>query len=374
MCKSRLQFTKGFVIDALIGITTDNASTFLLNFEETVGDVNTEANDHCDDVDKFVRRGRSRSVRKRPEIVCTRVTRSQRRRLDHDDPQNVYSKSDNNDNGHGFNDNKDYGYDANVNSCVWDDTNDNNAFGDDANDNSGFGDDANDNSGFCDDANDNNGFGDDANDNSGFCDDANDNSGFCDDTNDNNGFCDDANDNNGSYDDFNDNSGFCDDANDNNDDGDGAYHSSGNYYGEECGINNVKSDQDCQEDVLNAVVDDNAISSVDEKVKQDHIILACVKLENLDDSGQFALADQSQPDDTAPDDTAPDDTTPDDTAPDDTAPDVSGFDDGSSTWNQSSATNDTNTSGSQQVRDCEIFEIGVLDFLCLDFVLVRVRN
>ena len=87
LCKNGLQFSKGFSIDALIGITTDDASTFLVKLEETVShdDVcdNTEGekSDVCSNVD----RGSSRSLRKRPPGDDTGSSSSKRHRSDDDD-------------------------------------------------------------------------------------------------------------------------------------------------------------------------------------------------------------------------------------------------------------------------------------------------
>ena len=87
-------------------------------------------------------------------------------------------------------------------------------------------------------------------------------------------------------------------------------------------------------------------NKIDESVAQEHGDLVTVKQEPPDDDAPLAPADPSLADDMAPDDTAPDDT-----APDDTAPDVSNAFGGSSSWNQSSATNGGRASGSRQVRD-----------------------
>ena len=87
LCKNGLQFSKGLSIDALIGITTDDASTFLVKLEKTVShdDVcdNTEGEktDDCSDVD----RGSSRSLRKRPPGDDTGSSSSKRHRSDDDD-------------------------------------------------------------------------------------------------------------------------------------------------------------------------------------------------------------------------------------------------------------------------------------------------
>ena len=90
LCKNSLQSSKAFVIDALIGITTDDASTFLLKLEETVGDVDGDDNVNSkeDDADDVGRR-RSRSSRKRPPDGDTRRTDSKRHRSDDDDFDNA---------------------------------------------------------------------------------------------------------------------------------------------------------------------------------------------------------------------------------------------------------------------------------------------
>ena len=86
LCKNSLQSSKGFVIDALIGITTDDASTFLLKLEETVGDVDVEDNVNSKEYDADdAGRRRSRSSRKRPPDGDTRRTDSKRHRSDDDD-------------------------------------------------------------------------------------------------------------------------------------------------------------------------------------------------------------------------------------------------------------------------------------------------
>ena len=213
LCKNSLKSSKGFVIDALIGITTDDASTFLLKLEETVGDVdddNAESkNGDRDEAD----RGGSRSSRKRPPDGDTPRTDSKRHRSDDDDCDNA-SDDD-------YKDNNDQDRNRDV----------------------------------------------------------------------------DANNEESTYYDEN-------DVDDNYD-------------------NDTKNENEADGDLM------------------------CVKQEQCDDDGQFGETDQSQAEDTA---------AAGDTTPDDTAPDGSGFDDGSSTCNQSSSTNDPNASGSQQVRDFGISE------------------
>ena len=86
LCKNSLQSSKGFVIDALIGITTDDASTFLLKLEETVGDVDVEDNAESEKSDRDeADRGGSRSSRKRPSDGDTPRAGSKRHRSDDDD-------------------------------------------------------------------------------------------------------------------------------------------------------------------------------------------------------------------------------------------------------------------------------------------------
>ena len=90
LCKNGLQFSKGFVIDALIGITTDDSSTFLVKLEETVGDV---GGDDDTDTEKGASDGnsgqRSRSLRKRPSDGTTQDTPRKRQRSDDDESDNA---------------------------------------------------------------------------------------------------------------------------------------------------------------------------------------------------------------------------------------------------------------------------------------------
>ena len=77
LCKNGVQFSQGFVIDALIGITTDNQSTFLIKLEETIG--NTSAGNEqslCDNEAS----GRPNVASKRPPDGSTDCTPRKRSR------------------------------------------------------------------------------------------------------------------------------------------------------------------------------------------------------------------------------------------------------------------------------------------------------
>ena len=77
LCKNGVQFSQGFVIDALIGITTDNQSTFLIKLEETIG--NTSAGSEqalCDNEAG----GRPNVASKRPPDGSTDCTPRKRSR------------------------------------------------------------------------------------------------------------------------------------------------------------------------------------------------------------------------------------------------------------------------------------------------------
>ena len=120
LCKNGVQFSKGLVIDALIGITTDDASTFLLKLEETVGDCCGDDNSEADG-DSSACRVSSSYSRKRPAGGATHSTQSKRCRSENDDSvcYNDDNFSDDNDCGTtGENDD----YDKNDNDC--DETND----------------------------------------------------------------------------------------------------------------------------------------------------------------------------------------------------------------------------------------------------------
>ena len=77
LCKNGVHFEQGFVIDALIGITTDNQSTFLIKLEETIG--NTSARNEqalCDNEAG----GRPNMSNKRPPDGSTDCTPRKRSR------------------------------------------------------------------------------------------------------------------------------------------------------------------------------------------------------------------------------------------------------------------------------------------------------
>ena len=82
LCKNGLYFTNGFIIDALIGITTDDSETFLLKLEETVGVVGDKQNTEIEQADVS---GKSRASQKRLSHGNTRSTPTKRRRADSDD-------------------------------------------------------------------------------------------------------------------------------------------------------------------------------------------------------------------------------------------------------------------------------------------------
>ena len=99
LCKNGVEFRDGFAIDALIGITTDNQSTFLIKLEETVGSVRGNHNAKKTKSDGNAnRKRRCVSSLKRPSDGDTRSTRSKRRRsADDDDSGNVAGDDDTND-------------------------------------------------------------------------------------------------------------------------------------------------------------------------------------------------------------------------------------------------------------------------------------
>ena len=51
LCKNGLHFKNGFIIDALIGITTDDSETFLVKLEEIVGDVAAGSHTKAENID-----------------------------------------------------------------------------------------------------------------------------------------------------------------------------------------------------------------------------------------------------------------------------------------------------------------------------------
>ena len=85
LCKNALRFNKSFGIDALIGITTDDASTFLLKLEETVGVVGGDDEPEDESDGDNISRETSRSSRKRPPDVDICSTESKRYCCDDDD-------------------------------------------------------------------------------------------------------------------------------------------------------------------------------------------------------------------------------------------------------------------------------------------------
>ena len=107
LCKNGLHFTNGFIIDALIGITTDDSETFLLKLEETVGDVGDKQNTESENVDSD---GKSRASRKRPSNKKTRHTPKKRQRAGSDDDGSDDDFRDD------YDDHDDYGYDNNENN------------------------------------------------------------------------------------------------------------------------------------------------------------------------------------------------------------------------------------------------------------------
>ena len=97
LCKNALIFNKGFVVDALIGVTTDDSSTFLLKLEETVGEVGGDdtTTEHDGSNGGGVGRDKSRSSRKRPHQPDTRSTQSKRRRSNNCSSDKSSKKSSN---------------------------------------------------------------------------------------------------------------------------------------------------------------------------------------------------------------------------------------------------------------------------------------
>ena len=87
LCKNGLYFNKGFIIDALIGITTDDNETFLLKLEESVGDVGGDDKvvDAKSDPSDDDRDRRSRASRKRRTTRNTDSTPPKRQRAGSDD-------------------------------------------------------------------------------------------------------------------------------------------------------------------------------------------------------------------------------------------------------------------------------------------------
>ena len=121
LCKNSLQFKKGLCIDALIGITTDDASTFLVKLEETVNHVThvTEHNYARGEITSdCVEFGLDRStlLRKRPPGGDTCSTPVKRRRSS-DDGCDEPSTHNNNSDANVYNYDNDTGIDS-----KWDNT------------------------------------------------------------------------------------------------------------------------------------------------------------------------------------------------------------------------------------------------------------
>ena len=93
LCKNGLHFKSGFYISALIGITTDNDETFMVEVKETVGDVEDEEN-----VDQGDGDGRARASRKRPPDGGSHSTPRKRGRASDDDDSDNYDSDDATDN------------------------------------------------------------------------------------------------------------------------------------------------------------------------------------------------------------------------------------------------------------------------------------
>ena len=113
LCKNGLHFKNGFIIDALIGITTDDSETFLLKLEETVGDVGGEektvAEDGCYDGDRKSSQSRA-SRKRRKEGGNDSIAAKRQRAYSDDDDSDDYQDNDFNDDtianpkdGHGNN-------------------------------------------------------------------------------------------------------------------------------------------------------------------------------------------------------------------------------------------------------------------------------
>ena len=100
LCKNGLHFKQGFIIDALIGITTDDSETFLLKLEETVGDVGgnakPELENTCDDdgVDGKSSQSRASRKRRKEEGSDNTATKRQRAYSDDDDSDDYYQDND----------------------------------------------------------------------------------------------------------------------------------------------------------------------------------------------------------------------------------------------------------------------------------------
>ena len=92
LCKNGLEFNNGFVVNALIGITTDDSETFLVKLEEKVGDVTGDgdtddmiSNRSADGRGRRSRALRKAALRKRRTGRNDDVTPTKRQRADSDD-------------------------------------------------------------------------------------------------------------------------------------------------------------------------------------------------------------------------------------------------------------------------------------------------
>ena len=90
LCKNGLHFKNGFNVSALIGITTDNDETFLVEVKETVGDLEEENGEG----EKGDGDGRARASRKRPPDGGSHSTPSKRHRDSDDDDSDNYASDD----------------------------------------------------------------------------------------------------------------------------------------------------------------------------------------------------------------------------------------------------------------------------------------
>ena len=88
LCRNGLQFNNGLVIDALIGITTDDASTFLLKLEETVGNFDEDGNTEADSDYETVPSKKFRLSRKRSPDgeICSKPNKQHCSDDDNSDP------------------------------------------------------------------------------------------------------------------------------------------------------------------------------------------------------------------------------------------------------------------------------------------------
>ena len=87
LCKNGLHFKKNFQVKALIGITTDDDSLFMVDINETVGEATDGIDGDDSQLDSSVRSGgdgRSRGSRKRPPDNATPGSASKRNRTEDD--------------------------------------------------------------------------------------------------------------------------------------------------------------------------------------------------------------------------------------------------------------------------------------------------